>query len=405
MKYPHLYKTVKSGKKQVWKIWTDGDKLYHTFGFIDGKMRDPVARECTAKNVGRANETTAEEQAEKEALAKWKQQLEKGYEPECEKGKKMMKEALVNKKEKGSNKTSGKSLNLEKQLLVKDVKHNVKIMKGKKYSEIKKEVEPGYVQYKFNGVRCKAGLADGGVAMTTSSGKQFVFLGHIKKALKKALKKWVDYKGYELTLDGECYKHGEPLQVITACCRSTRSTPHEKEGDMEYHIFDVDIEGMKQSDRLKILKKFFKKCVTDDMPLVLAETFECDGTKESLYEMLIKFEDKGYEGLIFRYPDGLYNTKSLHVTDVFKYKSFIDEEFEIVGAKEGKGTEKGKVVWKCKNNNGEFDVRMMGTKEECVQMYKDRKKHIGKMLTVRYQEMSPKGIPTHLRGLVIRDYE
>jgi len=401
MKFPKLYKTVKSGKKQVWKIWTEGPNIYHTFGFLDGKIRDPVARECTAKNTGRANATTAEEQAEKEALAKWKAQLEKGYLPESETGQQMASEALKNKKEKGSNKTSGKSLNKDKQLVTENVIHNVKIMKGKRYSEIKKEIVAGYVQGKFDGVRCKAALADDSVALTSSSGKQFVYLEHIKTSLKTALDKW----GASLTLDGELYKHGEQFNLITACCRSTRSEPHEEEGKMEYHIFDVDIEGMKQSERLKVLKKFFKKCVTDDMPLKMAETYECDGSEESIKKYLRKFEKAGFEGLIFRFPDGLYNTRSLHVDDLFKYKSFHDEEYKIVGAKEGKGTEKGKVIWKCKCDGGEFDVRMEGTKEECTKLYNEKDDHIGKLLTVTFQEKTPKGIPRFPVGKSIRDYE
>jgi len=403
MKFPSLYKTVKSGREQEWKIWTDGPNTYHTFGFIDGKMRDPIARECHPKNVGKANATTAEEQAEKEALAKWVQQVEKGYTPKCSKGQKMASEALANRIEKGSNKTSGKALNKEKQLLADEVAHNVKIMKGKMFNQIKRDIVPGLVQGKFDGVRCKAGLSGDGVAMTSSSGKQFVYLGHIKEALSEALKKWKEYAGYDLTLDGECYVHGEPFNLITACCRSTRSNPHDEESLMEYHIFDVDIPDMKQTDRIKVLKKFFKKCVTSDMPLIMAETYNCDASQIDTY--LQKFIDMGFEGLIYRFPDGIYNTKSLHVDDVFKYKRFFDEEFEIIGAKEGKGTEKGKVVWKCICPGGDFDVRMMGTREECQELFKNRDQYIGKQLTVTFQEKSPKGVPRFPVGKAVRDYE
>ena len=405
MQFPDLFKTVKSGRKQVWKIWTDGPNTYHQFGFLDGKMRDPVARECTPKNAGKANATTASEQAEKEALAKWKKQLEKGYVPECSKGKKLLNEALKSKNVTGSNKVSGKAQDKEKQLVLEHVVHDVKIMKGKRYQEIKREIVPGYVQGKFDGVRCKSSLSGNDVAMTTSSGKQFVFLGHIKEALKEALLKWREYKGEDLVLDGECYLHGAQFNLITACCRSTRSNPHEQEGTMEYHIFDVHIEGMKQSDRLKILKKFFKKCVTEDMPLKMAETYECEGTEKAINKFLKKFEQMGFEGLIFRFPDGLYNTKSLHVDDVFKYKSFHDEEYEIVGGKEGAGTEKGKIVFKCTCKGGEFDVRMMGDRETCREMFRNLDSYIGKQLTVRYQEKSPKGIPRFPVGVAVRDYE
>lgn len=407
-KFPTLYKIVKSGKEQQWKIWTDGNIIYNTFGFVDGKMREPTERECQGKNIGRANETSPEQQAEQEALTKWKKQVEKGYEPRSEKGLEMAKDAKQNREEKGTNRENGKKLDHSKQLLVKNISHPIKIMKGKKYNEISRDIVQGFIQPKFNGVRCLTSLCkdENAVAMTSSSGKQFVYLGHLKDALKEAFEKWAELGKDPIVLDGECYKHKCPFNVITACCRSNRSSPHEQEGEMEYHIFDIVDYEMEQTERLQLLQKFFKKCVPEDSPLKLCKTYDCDGSAEQLDAYLKKMETNGYEGIIFRFPDGKYNVKSLHVDDVFKYKSFIDAEYEIVGYKAGKGNDKNRPTWKCKVKDGVFvEARMMGTTEFCKEMLENATSYIGKMLTIKFQEFSPTGVPIFPVGVGIRDYE
>jgi DNA ligase-1 len=402
MKFPTLYKTVKSGKVQQWKIWTEENIIFNTFGFEDGKMRDPTQRECQGKNIGRANETTPSVQAEQEALTKWKKQVEKGYEPKSEKGIEMAKQALTTRQEKGTNRENAKDLDRDKQLIVAKVEHPLKIMKGKKYNEITRDIVPGFVQPKFDGIRCLSSLSEDGVAMTSSSGKQFVYLGHIKKALAKAFKKW----GKKIVLDGECYNHDLEFRDITAACRTNRSEPHEKEEQLEYHIFDIAHTDLKQEQRLELLSEFFDKCVKEDGPLKLCPTYECDGSPEHLDKLKAKMEKRGYEGIIFRFKDGVYNTKSIHVDDVFKYKSFIDAEYEIVGWKAGKGVDKFRPVWKCKVSKDKFvDARMMGKTEDCKKMLEQADSFIGKMLTVKYQEMSPDGIPRFPCGIAIRDYE
>ena len=91
-------------------------------------------------------------------------------------------------------------------------------------------------------------------------------------------------------------------------------------------------------------------------------------------------------------------------------KEFQDDEFEIIGGKEGTGTDTGCIIYRCITADGkEFDARPKGTVEDRQQMMIELPDSIGKMLTVRYAEYSDDGIPQHPVGIpeaqVVRDYE
>ena len=73
-----LYGLDKSGKYKVWSIWTEGPELYIMHGAENGKMQ-AKCEIVQGKNIGRANETTPEQQAELEAESRYKKQLDKGY--------------------------------------------------------------------------------------------------------------------------------------------------------------------------------------------------------------------------------------------------------------------------------------------------------------------------------------
>ena len=90
-----------------------------------------------------------------------------------------------------------------------------------------------------------------------------------------------------------------------------------------------------------------------------------------------------------------------------KLKKFIDEEFEIIDyTTPDTGKEVGCVIWICKTKDGKkFNVRPSGNYQERKNLYKNAKKFIGKMLTVRYQELTNGKVPRFPVGVAIRDYE
>jgi len=117
------------------------------------------------------------------------------------------------------------------------------------------------------------------------------------------------------------------------------------------------------------------------------------------------FVQNGFEGAILKNKAGIY-IFDYRSENIEKMKDFIDAEFEIVGGKEGVGTDTGCIIYRCKTkNNLEFDVRPKGTVEDRQEMFRNLKNDIGKMLTVRFPEYTESGKPSQPVGIVIRDYE
>jgi DNA ligase-1 len=124
-----------------------------------------------------------------------------------------------------------------------------------------------------------------------------------------------------------------------------------------------------------------------------------------MFRLHVIFTTQGNEGTIIRNKDGIYKLNH-RSSDLQKYKSFQDDEYEIIGFKEGTNTDEGCVIWECKTPNGlEFSVRPRGTKEQRTEWFDNGESYIGSLLTVRYQELTDDGIPRFPVGIAIRDYE
>jgi hypothetical protein len=86
----------------------------------------------------------------------------------------------------------------------------------------------------------------------------------------------------------------------------------------------------------------------------------------------------------------------------------MDEEFEIVGVKEGEGKFEGLAIFRCKTAQGaEFDATPKGTDAERRAYYEQRAELVGKHLTVRFFEWtsSEPPVPRFPIGIAVRDYE
>jgi len=117
------------------------------------------------------------------------------------------------------------------------------------------------------------------------------------------------------------------------------------------------------------------------------------------------FTSQGHEGVMIRDRSSLYEVGQ-RSNYLLKYKTFQTEEYEIVGAKTGHGRDADAVVWVCKTENDQqFTVRPEGTITRREEHYKNYEKYIGKMLTVRFQNLTALKVPRFPIGVVIRDYE
>ena len=81
MLYPSLYKRTSTGAVQVWYMELDDMAArYRTHsGRVNGKLVTSEWTEVKGKNIGKANEVFAYDQAKLEINAKYKKQLETGY--------------------------------------------------------------------------------------------------------------------------------------------------------------------------------------------------------------------------------------------------------------------------------------------------------------------------------------
>ena len=63
------------------------------------------------------------------------------------------------------------------------------------------------------------------------------------------------------------------------------------------------------------------------------------------------------------------------------------------------------MTWHPTKAGKEFSCRPRGTHESRAELFKHGKEYVGKMLTVRFQELTADGIPRFPVGIAIRDYE
>ena len=125
--------------------------------------------------------------------------------------------------------------------------------------------------------------------------------------------------------------------------------------------------------------------------------------------MLETWEKQGHEGAIVR-TNGVYeNKRSKHL---LKYKTFVDDEFEIVNVIEGEGNLTKKVgAFELKDSRGVlFRSSPTGSHEYWEQMWQDKNNLIGKMATVKFKELTPLterggGVPSFGKVIAIRNYE
>jgi DNA ligase-1 len=101
---------------------------------------------------------------------------------------------------------------------------------------------------------------------------------------------------------------------------------------------------------------------------------------------------QGYEGQMLRL-NGLYENK--RSKSLLKHKSFIDEEYTILGVEEGIGNKTGMVgsfVFESKSGK-RFKGSPKFNWQRCTEMWEQRETLIGKQATVKYFNLTPQGVP------------
>lgn len=378
---PVLYGVSRVGKVKQWQSKVEGHEngtatIIIESGYVNQKIRTIPKLISKGKNIGKSNETTPFEQAKSEIESQWTGKRDQNYEPDQMDPNNYIPRLMLPQLAKG-------------------------VGKGK-------IVYPAYIQPKLNGI---CNLAEPPMVPPYYSPSIDLILhhsrgGHLFETLQH-LDMWIHKLNAPAPVHGELYFHGWSLQKIGSYTKKLKSDQYK----LEYWLYDVAWIGPTFEERMKwatgvlalILRNF------PDCPLRWTPTELVNNYAEAKI-----FHDKcvqdGYEGAMLKNADGLYMFQ-YNSNDLEKVKDYEDDEFEIVGGKEGVGTDVGCIIYRCITEGGrEFDARPRGTVEDRQQMFKDLPNDIGKMLTVRYAELSDDGIPLQPVGVpaeaeAVRDYE
>jgi DNA ligase-1 len=384
--FPILYGSDKSGKNKQWSaaVYEKDDIAIAEieFGQVGGKLQKTTREYTEGKNIGKKNETTPYQQCLNETRKRW----------EDKKEKESYTEGLPEELPKDSDNPSNNPSEDEK-----SEKYFPMLAHTYEPSSTKKKkndiIFPCYVQPKLDGLRCIVYSTRGSIVCQSRTGTYFETMEHIVKEITPY------FNGDKnLVFDGELYTTEMPFEQLAGLIKKKKITDVDRERlkHVNYHIYDI-INDDPYSKRCK----WIHENICDKRYLSSVPTFLTD--KKGFKKYFSEFVEEGYEGIMLRNVEGLYRC-NFRSHDLQKYKEFMESEYEIVGAKEGDGRDKGTVIWVCKNEEGnEFSVRPRGTIEMRKEWFENSHDYIGGMLTVIYQELSEMGIPRFPVGKSIRD--
>jgi ATP-dependent DNA ligase len=381
--YPILY-TIKNKKPYCWaiKIVSDGDtfNIVTHHGQVEGKKVEH------SKNIpkGKASRTCLE-QAELEANRKF-----------------------INKRDKEGYVDNIKNIN---KITVRPML--AKTFKWKDFENPKKKgiTLPCAIQRKYDGIRCISYIntnskGENEVILESRQGIPFDNLDLLRHEISYVLKK-INKPGFYL--DGELYTDKIPFEYISGLVRKQDSITKEeleKMNKIEYHIYDcLDVNNLEWGfmDRYEFIKSVIERLPKKKTSLIrIVPTYIAEEPKDiKKYHKM--FTQEGFEGTMLRNIDSPYAINK-RPKDLKKYKDFMEEEFKIIGYHDGKGLEKGSVIWEVENKKKDkFSVRPRGSHELRKEFYKNADNYIGKLLTVIFQEYTKDGIPRFPVGKAIRN--
>ena len=331
--------------RKYWEISFDRDRqvLITRYGTVDGKERQSEM-DVFVNLSGR----TLEEQATLEALQRIKNKARQGYTFEGMKIEKIFEP-----------------------------------MKAVPFSE--KITFPVDVQPKLDGKRSIGKMEDDKVVLFSKLGTEQPFFEHIKNDVKKMF----SYLKPNMMLDGELYSHeinkGSGNFNLLMSILQTKNERNPKETMIRYYIFDLVADDATFEERYKVLIHVFK--LAKPKYCILVPTFRVYSL-DDLWIFYRKFMEEGYEGIMIRKPDGLYEYK--RSKNLMKFKQFQDEETLILNVIPGEGSEKDLGLLVIKHPGGhQGAIRARGDFEIRREWLIHPEDVIGKYVTVRFQGLTP----------------
>lgn len=357
-----LYKKDSKGKIRSLEIFSDGDEVIQISGLVDGKKTERRSK-CQAKNVGRANETSPDEQAQLEAESKITKKLKEGY---FHTAQEAQDEVVILP-------MLAKSW--------KDHQHKIDRME-----------DIVFMQPKYDGMRCLAVIDKNGVRLISRSGNEIENMDHIKNELAR---KFNDKSN--IILDGELYVHGENFQTNMKYIKKYRKGLSER---IKYYLYDmvIDTSFINRFKSLLLLVSTFDLGHKDShIRLTRSTKLPIGFTDEDDIKLLHQENlSLGYEGSIIRWGNDPYQFDKRSDT-ILKYKDFIDETFRVIDVVPSEKNPDQGIVECITNNTNQKEVffrcGMKFSVEEKQEILTNKSNYIGQTAEIRFFEYSEDGIP------------
>jgi DNA ligase 1 len=357
MHHRKLYHLDSLNNIRVWWIEQDGHAFRTHSGIDGGKIVVSEWKYADVKNLGKSNETTPESQANSEIESLYTKRLDRKYSENRD--------------------TAARSNYLQPMLAA---TFDPKKTKRRRYAH----------QPKLDGIRALAD-AEGG---NSRSGKPFFTVQHIIDEIAEIC----DLNN--ITLDGELYNHEykdqfEELTSLIVQKKVEKLTDEHMQlirDKVHLYVYDVivhdDLE-MPFEDRYKIIEKLFSE--NNFVNLRLVPTGYDDISVVDPEVLHTKWLEDGYEGIMFRDPASKYEFK--RAKSLYKHKTFIDDEFEVLEIIEGVGNWSGcgkSVILKMPNGTP-CSSGIKGTQKFLREVLINKADYIGGDATVKYQGFTSAG--------------
>lgn len=349
-----LYTRDARNNVRVWYMQSLEDKYRTISGIKEGELVTSEWTTCKGKNIGRANATTANQQALKEVESRYTKQLKTGYFEDAG--------------------------NV-------DVAQYVEPMLAKSYEDYRGKLDftagKWMLNIKYNGLRMIA-TKDG---LFTRKGERYVSVPHIEQALKPFFNEHPD-----AVLDGECFneQYRQELNEIVKLARKTKKVTAndlQRSKDLiRFYVYD----GYGFTDRLNEEAAYYKRKawidhnVTGKYEFVVKVPQWTINDEAHMMELYNNIVAEGHEGAILRLAAMPYEHK--RSKNLLKVKPLEDAEFTITNIQEGSGNWGGKAkIISLRDSSGkEFDATFKGTMEDAAYFLTVKEQWIGKEVTIQF---------------------
>jgi ATP-dependent DNA ligase len=342
-----IYKKDTKGNIRYLNIEAIGDNIIQRSGILDTENEVEHIKKAKSKNIGKSNETTAEEQAILEVDSTITSKLKEGYFETIEAAE----EKIV-----------------------------ILPMLAKSYKDEVKKIDWSncYVQPKLDGMRCLAHIKkDSNITLMSRDGRAIENINHIIKELSS-------YRE-NIILDGELYAHGLSFQENMKIIKKYRQNESEQ---VKHHVYDIVHPDFSFSQRYNILVEYINKYKPKHIELVPTYIIN---SKEELIAKHAEFLAAGYEGTMIRWGDEGYKANG-RSSNLLKYKDFQDIDAVIIDITPAEQRPEWGVPT-LEYNGKIFRAGLRYSHEDKKEFLTNKDKYIGKIANIKFFEYTDDGLP------------